>query len=141
MSRIPDRVAAARRRSAPLHFVPRRGYAVPNDRRVRLPDAFDPLLSDLECQAQLGLVVAGSQGLGDRFAVHALAAQLPREALPTHWVRLTPRVDPRLAACLAVTWSEARPPFPAADTLYDHLRQAPVLKRQVEWVRSRRAQE
>jgi nicotinate dehydrogenase subunit B len=33
---------------------------------------------------------------------------------------------------LAVTWSEAKPPFPAAATLYDHLRRAPVLKRQVE---------
>jgi nicotinate dehydrogenase subunit B len=33
---------------------------------------------------------------------------------------------------LAVTWSEAKPPFPAADALYDHLRQAPVVKRQVE---------
>jgi len=33
---------------------------------------------------------------------------------------------------LAVTWSEAKPPFPAADALYDHLRAAPVVKRQVE---------
>jgi nicotinate dehydrogenase subunit B len=33
---------------------------------------------------------------------------------------------------LAVTWSAAKPPFPAADALYDHLRQAPVVKHQVE---------
>jgi len=33
---------------------------------------------------------------------------------------------------LAVTWSEVKPPFPAHDALYDHIRQAPVVKRQVE---------
>ncbi len=33
---------------------------------------------------------------------------------------------------LAVTWSEAKPPFPAHDALYDHIRKAPVAKRQVE---------
>ena len=33
---------------------------------------------------------------------------------------------------LAVTWSDATPPFPAHDALYDHIRQAPIVKREVE---------
>jgi CO/xanthine dehydrogenase Mo-binding subunit len=32
---------------------------------------------------------------------------------------------------LRVTWSEATPPFPEMAVLYDHMRQAPVLKREV----------
>src|SRR4029453_8353608 len=33
---------------------------------------------------------------------------------------------------LKVEWSDAKPPFPAAAALYDHIRRAPVRKRQVE---------
>jgi nicotinate dehydrogenase subunit B len=33
---------------------------------------------------------------------------------------------------LKVEWSDAKPPFPDAATLYDHIRKAPVRKRQVE---------
>src|SRR5262249_27286549 len=32
---------------------------------------------------------------------------------------------------LTVTWSEAPPPFPAMEALYDHIRAAPVVKREV----------
>jgi nicotinate dehydrogenase subunit B len=38
----------------------------------------------------------------------------------------------RAARVLRVTWSQAAPPFPDAEQLYDHIRNAPVLTRKVE---------
>ena len=38
----------------------------------------------------------------------------------------------RAAAMLKVTWSQPAPAFPEQQALYDHIRQAPVVKRQVE---------
>ncbi len=38
----------------------------------------------------------------------------------------------RAAQMLAVTWSTPQPPFPDQPSLYDHIRRAPVVKRQVE---------
>ena len=37
----------------------------------------------------------------------------------------------RAARSLAVTWSEVTPPFPAQEDLYRHIRQAPVVKREL----------
>jgi CO/xanthine dehydrogenase Mo-binding subunit len=38
----------------------------------------------------------------------------------------------RAARALKVTWSDAKPPFPAQDQLYDHIRKAAAMKRQIE---------
>ena len=38
----------------------------------------------------------------------------------------------KAAPVLKVEWSDAKPPFPDASALYEHIRKAPVRKRQVE---------
>jgi nicotinate dehydrogenase subunit B len=38
----------------------------------------------------------------------------------------------RAAEKLAVTWSEATPPFPPVEAIYDHIRSAPVVQRKIE---------
>ena len=38
----------------------------------------------------------------------------------------------KAARKLAVTWSDAKPPFPGHEKLYDHIRNAPVIKRDVD---------
>jgi nicotinate dehydrogenase subunit B len=38
----------------------------------------------------------------------------------------------KAAETLKVTWSDAKPPFPEQKTLYDHIRNAPVAKREVD---------
>src|SRR5262249_16581515 len=38
----------------------------------------------------------------------------------------------RASQKLKVTWSDAKPPFPSQATIYDHIRKAPVVHRDVE---------